>query len=181
MDWKSITFEGVLDFPNYRIYENGAVWSLPRTVKCGHHASKGKAIIGRWLKQPVIGYRFVTLNNSGGSTRWQVHLLVLYTFKGAKPFPKAVCRHLDGDNLNCHYSNLVWGTMKENMADKKAHGRQQCGENHPHSKYTEEQIRQVRKLNLAGLNRADISETTKVPIGIVGHIIRGNYWKHVIV
>lgn len=57
---------------------------------------------------------------AGRTTR--VHVLVLEAFD--RPRPKgAVCRHLDGNPINNHLSNLAWGTHKENTEDRKRHGR----------------------------------------------------------
>jgi hypothetical protein len=46
-------------------------------------------------------------------------------------------RHLDGDKLNNHRTNLCWGTQAENMRDVVAHGRHElvnrthCPRQHP--------------------------------------------------
>lgn len=45
-------------------------------------------------------------------------------------------RHLDGDRLNNHLTNLVWGTYEENRADKIRDGRAH--------KLTYDQIRYIR-------------------------------------
>lgn len=37
--------------------------------------------------------------------------------------PRQEVRHLDGDKRNTAPSNLVWGTARENAADRERHGR----------------------------------------------------------
>ena len=51
-----------------------------------------------------------------------IHALVCETFRGPRPLGQCV-RHLDGDSLNNCLENLVWGTRRENEADKIRHGR----------------------------------------------------------
>lgn len=63
------------------------------------------------------GYHYVICGKSG---RDQVHRLVLRAFKGDPP-EGTVCRHLDGDRLNNHPSNLAWGSQRENCHDTIRH------------------------------------------------------------
>jgi len=51
-----------------------------------------------------------------------LHSLVIRAFHGAKPFPTAVTRHLDGNATNNSPDNLRWGTQKENIQDSIKHG-----------------------------------------------------------
>jgi len=48
---------------------------------------------------------------------------MLAAFHGEKP-DGYEARHLDGDKLNNHPSNLAWGTHSENECDKMKHGTQ---------------------------------------------------------
>ncbi|MFL1432774.1 MULTISPECIES: HNH endonuclease [unclassified Nocardiopsis] len=50
-----------------------------------------------------------------------LHRVVLETFVGPRP-DGMVCRHLDGDRMNCRLDNLRWGTAAENMRDSIEHG-----------------------------------------------------------
>lgn len=95
-------------------------------------------ILKTWVDQD--GYHKVSLN-SGTTPRqkWTVavHLLVVTAFRGAKPFPNAVTRHLDGNPSNNYSSNLRWGTYSQNNRDKTTHGtdhlssRETCNYGHP--------------------------------------------------
>lgn len=51
-----------------------------------------------------------------------VHRIVALTFIGVPPFAKSEVCHNDGNRRNNHYSNLRWGTRKENVADSIRHG-----------------------------------------------------------
>jgi hypothetical protein len=74
--------------------------------------------------------------------------LVLEKTKGPKPNPKMVMRHfVCGNSKCCNPRHLVWGTEKENMADKKRHGTEPdfSGTKNPNSKLTIEDIRYIRE------------------------------------
>jgi hypothetical protein len=69
------------------------------------------------------GYKRVMLaKGDGGRTRF-VHQLVLETFVGPMPDDCCLSRHLNGDPADNRPANLVWGTLEENWADRKVHGR----------------------------------------------------------
>ncbi len=68
------------------------------------------------------GHLAIKLMKNGKSSRHWVHRLVLQTFVG--PCPEGMeCRHFDGDPTNNQLSNLIWGTPKDNWADRRKHGR----------------------------------------------------------
>lgn len=104
--------------PGYAVTREGQVYSCHKRGSCKR---------GPWrplIHQPCDGYPSVNLQLGGGrQIRRRVYLLMLWTFVGPKPFPKAVCRHLDGDRDNSRIENLVWGTAKENADDRVKHGR----------------------------------------------------------
>jgi hypothetical protein len=54
-----------------------------------------------------------------------VHALVLQAFVGARPVTKdrGEIRHLDGDKTNNKLTNLVYGTVVENGADRVKHNK----------------------------------------------------------
>lgn len=54
-------------------------------------------------------------------SRHRIHALVLEAFVGPRPDGLDI-RHLDGDPLNNHLSNLAYGTRTENMQDTLIHG-----------------------------------------------------------
>lgn len=91
--------------------------------------------LGSWLKSPneagppksrriLIGgvdrdgYRRAVLVRRSGRASMKFHSLVLIAFIGKKPFPGAVCRHLNGVVTDNRPSNLRWGTVLENIADR---------------------------------------------------------------
>ena len=115
----------------YTVTEDGIVTSyvqrMPRTMK--------------W-KVPRDGYPRVSISPGDGSlASWQmVHRLILLAHVGPAP-EGMVARHLNGDPLKPHLSQLAWGTQSDNLKDKRGHGtdhnaiKTHCPQGHA---YTEE-------------------------------------------
>lgn len=94
-------------YPNYLVTDTGKV----------------KGPHGKWLKPDTrSGYLYIGIYGYGKPIKGSIHVLVCETFHGLKPKEAECVRHLDGNKLNNHYSNLKWGTHSENVADSIAHG-----------------------------------------------------------
>lgn len=158
-------------FPGYRIGDDGSVWTRRRT--------KG----GVWRKlSSAPGPKYLLVNitterGKKGKTRY-VHQLVLEAFVG--PCPKGMeCRHLDGDHLNNNSSNLVWGTRKDNHADKIKHGTTNLGSRSPMAVIDEDMARKIKIMLLEGMRQKDIAAVTGVGFRTVSNINREVTWRHV--
>lgn len=116
--WTSVDgYEGFYEVSNY-----GNVRSLTRAVPYGRH--KGMTYTGRDLKLFVTNnYLSVKLARAGITKTFYVHELVMMAFDGPRPEIDERCeiRHLDGNKFNNNFSNLAYGTVKENAADRKLH------------------------------------------------------------
>jgi len=116
--WASIPgYEGFYEASNY-----GRIRSMTRRVSYGRHPNM--TYQGRDLKLFMAGaYAAVKLSLQGVTRTQYVHHLVLLAFKGSRPPTKSrgEIRHLDGDKLNNALSNLTYGTIEENVADRKRH------------------------------------------------------------
>jgi len=178
--WKVV--EG---YPHYEVSNRGQVRSLSRLVKCGTR-SKGRKFKGMILKPWLTTYkgkgwyRTVALCEDGARRSFYIHRLVLTAFRG--PAPGMVCRHLDGDSLNNRLANLVWGTCKENMADKKRHGTMPyfVGEDNPSAKLTEGKVLKCRRLFATGnYTLTALAVWCGVKVTSMHHIIHRRTWKHI--
>lgn len=119
MDWKSIaSYEG-----SYSVDEYGNVRADARTLSlpCGQTRSYKERPIKVANPTKNNPYRTVSLNLKGKSRTFAVHDLVARAFLGPRP-DGSVVRHLDGNYLNNHYSNLKYGTQSENIFDSVTHG-----------------------------------------------------------
>ncbi len=108
--------------------------------------------------------------------------LVLEAFKGLRPSPKHVTRHLDDNVRNNHINNLEWGTQAENMKDASKNGHRMRGENHYRRKLTETQVQEIRS-RWKPHSRTDGSHALAKEYGVhedtIGTLVRGESWKHV--
>ena len=126
-------------FEDYEITENGDVYSTKL-----HRGSRKR----RQLKPCTDrgGYRCVTLFTTGKRMRIYIHRLVAMQYLPPQPSLGHEIRHLDGNKLNNHFSNLQWGLHSENMADSIRHGTLARGERHGSSKLAEDQVRRIKFL-----------------------------------
>jgi hypothetical protein len=116
--WTAIPgYDGFYEVSNY-----GNIRSLTRAVPYGRH--KNMVYKGKDLKQFISGsYLSVKLARAGVLKTMYTHELVLLAFEGDRPDVGGRCeiRHLDGDKTNNKLTNLKYGTVKENVADRKLH------------------------------------------------------------
>ena len=109
--------------PDYRVTREGRVFAVNTNWR-GYGERE-------MAQQPnADGYPSVRLTVDGKRKRLAVHRLVAAEFLPPRPSPAHEVRHLDGDKTNNHFSNLAWGTRKENAEDRERHGRTARGERH---------------------------------------------------
>lgn len=124
-------------------------------------------------------YRVVSLSRENVVTTHRVHVLVLTTFCGEKPFENAQAAHNDGDKSNNKLTNLRWASPVENQADVDRHGRRCRGEDVYGAVLTEGDVIAIRARIKSGERNRPISEDFGVSISTV-HLIRHNkIWRHV--
>lgn len=114
-EWRTIP-----SFPRYQISDQGDVLG-PRGV------------LTRLID--ACGYYRLGLYRDGKRVNCRIHTLVAEAFIGPRP-DGLVVRHLDGNHLNNHPSNLRYGTPSDNVRDSVFHGTQRnirkthCPRNH---------------------------------------------------
>ena len=170
----TVTYKDVPGFPGYRVGDDGTVWSCRNS---GRDASD-------WRKlKPADnghGYLRLSLRVNGRYVTAYVHRLVLLAFVGPCPEGMEALHDPDPDTINCKLSNLRWGTPKDNAADKICHGRQPRGEGHYLSKFTEDDVKQIRRLFRDGATIAEIAKIhRRATGGAISAIVAGRSWKHV--
>lgn len=115
--WKDIPgYEGL-----YQASSDGRVKSLSR--ERFRNRKDGTTEWFGTIKERVLtssinkrGYYYVVLRKDGRDLTREVHGLVALAFLGPRPLEYQV-RHLDGDRLNNHVSNLRYGSRSENQLD----------------------------------------------------------------
>lgn len=123
-------------------------------------------------------YWYVSLSKNGIAKTYKVHVLVLKSFCGKKPFEGAHAAHNDGDTSNNLLINLRWATPKENQIDIDRHGRRCRGEAIHCSVLKEGEVWKIREMIKSGKRNRPIAEAFGVSISTI-HLIRHNkIWKH---
>jgi predicted XRE-type DNA-binding protein len=167
----------VAGFIGYRADTDGNLWSCWRSSRWGSRMSD------EWRKmKPSVnakGYLYLNLRRDGRSHTSKVHRIILETFVG--PCPAGMeCRHIDGNPANNRLDNLQWGTDAENKDDRKRHGHDYAGEDHPMVKLTEDQVGEIRALYATGrVLQRDIAERFGISLPNVSVIVNRKSWTHI--
>ncbi len=158
----------------YEVSDDGQVRSTPR---------RGRA--GRVLKQNLVKmtnderyYVSMSLGSKESVVNKAVAPIVATAFHGPKPDGMECC-HIDGNGLNNHASNLMWGTHTENMAHTKLHGTNRPGSKSHLSKLTEQQVIEIRARRINGENTKDLALEFKVTRNNIQAIIARRSWNHI--
>jgi len=152
------------EFSEYRVYSNGMVWS---------HVS-GK-MLKQWLDKD--GYKRVELSSRGEQFPRAVHRLVAAKYLGA-PNRRQV-NHKNGVKTDNRVSNLEWVTHGENMLHAAKTGLTKRGEAHAHSKLSEMEVLEIRRLCAEGLTPREVSLKFKVGRRMCSDIVNRKNWRHI--
>lgn len=149
------------------------VWASIAYEHPRHWVSSHRCV-GRAIAQTVHnGYWRCSLRVKDKQCRRFVHRLVLEAFVGPCPKGMEAC-HKDDNPLNNELGNLKWDTHQANVRNREWNGK-----NNPSSKYTEEQVIEMRQQAQAGKTLVEISRHFGVPQNYLGKIIRGQAWRHI--
>lgn len=152
-------------YPKYVAYRDGRILSL-RTGRVMRPRLSGK------------GYRQVTLWNAAGHRSFYVHHIIAGIFIGERP-PKMETNHKNGDKTDNSVENLEYVTSSQN----KEHARDTLGLNRGsnalHSKISERQAREIRRLAAQRVGYPSIARRFGVTRSTVCDIHRRRTWKHV--
>jgi len=113
--------------------------------------------------------------NAGGRKQ-KVHRLAWELANGPIPAGKEVCHKCDVPSC-LNPAHLFLGTRQDNMNDMKAKGRTKFfrGADHPESKLTEAQVREIRRSSLGAIKTARAYGVSK---SLIGAIRRREAWRH---
>ncbi len=163
-------------FPGYRVGDDGSVWSC-KNARWGFRST--------WKRlKPCIcgkgkGHQAVSIYKNKRQTHQYIHILVLLAFVGPRPENLEAC-HNDGDISNNTPKNLRWDTRSSNVLDAIRHKTVPLGDSHHWGRYTDEQVREVRRLSLdKALVLREIAALVGMSIELVSQIIRGKRRRHV--
>lgn len=107
------------------------------------------------------GYLRCCITDDNGRRRMiSSHAAVALAFIGPKPSPKHEVCHNDGSKSNNHFSNLRWGTRKENHQDLKRHGTSLIGEKNGRAKLTEENVNEIKRVIKSSMGKQRVRRGT---------------------
>lgn len=169
--WKQLP-----DYPRYQVSNLGRVRSFA-TSSTINRASETSHLL-KQVYDKGCGYYRVRVHSALGNKFEFVHTLVLCSFVGDRPDGMQAC-HNDGDKLNNHLDNLRWDTVKNNHLDKVRHGTLYRGDRHHLTKFTEDDIRNIRARAVSGEIHRLIAADYGVTRPTISYIVKGYTWKHV--
>jgi len=173
--WKKVP-----DYPRYEVSNFGQVRSYATSSLYRDRLRKTPKMLKPTndSRKNVVGYVRFNLHNEYGNKFENVARIVLSAFVSPCPENMEAC-HNDGNPLNNCLDNLRWDTRKGNFADRAKHGNTIQGIKHHEAKFTEQDIRDVRKRAAMGESQASIARDYHVTRTNIGYIVRRDTWKHI--
>lgn len=145
-EWKPVP-----DVPGYEASSLGRVRSLPRKSKGGKNVP-GKILS---LQTNRAGYKTVSMGEDHLTK--SVHRIVAKAFHGMPPDGMEVC-HNNGVKSDNRPENLRYGTRRENLLDRNAHGTGVVGEKNPMAKLTDYETQFIHFMKICGMKNVEISQ-----------------------
>ncbi len=142
------------------VYSDGNVWDVR---------------LGQWINTYVDKDGYLIANKA--QTSIKIHRLMLFVYEGA-PARGYECRHLDGDPANNEVSNLMWGTKKDNRADRLLHGTHNARSDHGRTKFTEDDVADIKRRLSNNESLVDIAHIYEVTSGTISHIKQKRTWNN---
>lgn len=166
---KIITYPNIIFKQEYRIDENGIVWSPWRgwSIMSQTHNKSG-----------YMELYLYTLNK--GRKCFKVHRLLMETFNPIENSKKLQVNHIDGNKTNNHIDNLEWCTRNENLRHAFKIGLERNdGERNPSHKLKEKDVIDIceRLKNKETLEA--IAKDYYVTKGCIAHIKQKRTWRSI--
>jgi len=164
----------------YAVSDDGKVWSYPK----GTNSKQGNWLSIDYSRHyPMVGFI-----KDGVKKRFTLHRLVAEAFCD-KPEGCDQVNHINGDKEDNRAENLEWVTASENRLHAWREGLQVATEAHKESArkaaksrrmFTDEQIRQIRKLADMTFKQRDIAAMFSTSQAVIQYILSGKTYSEVI-
>lgn len=177
--WRNIpNYEGI-----YEVSNRGKIRVLPR-IRLGFSYKTNKKTWrhykGKLLKPSFMGnYLCVVLTKGGLKRTMAIHRAVALAFL-PNPENKLNINHIDFNTSNNKVENIEWCTQFENIHHTINNHRSKYaeGENAGHSKFTNIQIPEIKRMKLSGYSQRIIAEYYDVNQSTICRIINNNTYKN---
>jgi len=153
------------DYPGYFATLDGRVFS---------------ARLKRFMSPTRVG-KYVGLqvvHSRAGLTKRYLHRLLLEFWTGYIPAGVQAC-HNNGVPTDNRVGNLRWDTVKNNHADKVAHGTSPTGERNAMAKLTAASVREIRTRVLEGEKQRSLCAEFGVSPMTINRAVRGESWSSI--
>lgn len=168
----------------YAVNENGNIWSYEKISPIGNKGgviNRGGFVLKTYCTKRTA-HQKVWLYKDGIRKQHQVHRLVAQAFI-PNPENLPLINHKDCDPTNNNVSNLEWCTAKQNSIHAYQNGRwtppNQLGSANSNSKFTDDDVQQIRKLHESIGSCAEIARQYKVNPKTINQIVNRKRWAHI--
>lgn len=178
--WKEIE-----DFPDYMVSNKGRIWTKTRIIKrpSGNYLRKGGFMKGR---DDTHGYLTVNIRNEKQIKNFKIHRIVAKAFLD-NTLNKREVNHINGIKTDNRVTNLEWVTSKENKTHAWKYGfytkqdrSKLSGENNPTSKFTEKQVKEIRKIySQGGISQKALGKMYGTSQAQIFYIVNRITWKNI--
>jgi hypothetical protein len=98
---------------------------------------------------------------------------------GEPPDDKSQAAHSCGKPVCINPNHIRWDTAAGNAADRSKHGTEIRGVNKPLAKLTDADIKEIRRMTIAGARQRVIADQFGVSRALIWKVQKGIAWKHV--
>lgn len=164
-------YEGI-----YEISDDGEVKMLGRSAERNRFGimKYPERILRKHLCR---GYYAVNLYKDKVHKQFKVHRLVAVAFVD-NPNRFTQVNHLDDVKTNNHFSNLSWGTQKDNMRHARNNGKLKFCNQRSGTVISEDLADRIRHVHAKGCKAIWISDLLGVANTTVRHVLSGRTWTH---
>lgn len=104
------------------------------------------------------------------------HIVACEMAHGERPSPAHDAAHSCGNRACFNPRHLRWATRAENLADMVEHGTRRRGESASGARFTEDEVRDIKRRLTAGERAAHIARSLGVPATTIHNIKAGHSW-----